>query len=106
MNGRSALEKKQDALWRQQGRMMMRGALDEVWRLFLFLIFIIVINFALTPPDDCDASFWHRCGMRILTDHKTGIQYLETRGGGLIERKTGALSRRCTGRSLVKGCAL
>ncbi|WP_348826507.1 hypothetical protein [Halomonas sp. RT37] len=40
-----------------------------------------------TPFDDCDGPT-ERCGMRVLTDHKTGLQYLEARGGGIVPRLT------------------
>lgn len=36
--------------------------------------------------DDTDASRWHRSGLRVLTDAKTGIQYLSDGKGGLVRR--------------------
>lgn len=36
--------------------------------------------------DNSDLSTWHRSGLRILTDAKTGIEYLSDGNGGLIRR--------------------
>ena len=36
--------------------------------------------------DDTDASSWGRSGMKIYTDHKTGVQYLGAERGGLTVR--------------------
>lgn len=36
--------------------------------------------------DDTDVDAWHRSGLAIYTDHKTGVQYLGTRNGGLAVR--------------------
>jgi hypothetical protein len=52
-----------------------------------FAFSYIVHGFGLVPKDDCDRSTWDRCNMRILTDAKTGQQYLETTGGGIIARQ-------------------
>ena len=40
-----------------------------------------------TPRDDCDSPS-ERCGMKVLTDHKTGLQYLKAPGGGITPRLT------------------
>ncbi|WP_106478133.1 hypothetical protein [Phytohalomonas tamaricis] len=45
------------------------------------------INDAFKPHDSCDGPNG-RCGMSILTDHKTGLQYLRTPDGGLYPRMT------------------
>lgn len=36
--------------------------------------------------DDCDQSFWIQCGMTVVTDAKTGQQYLLSPHGGIIQR--------------------
>lgn len=36
--------------------------------------------------DDSDLDGWHRSGFTILTDHKTGLQYLSDGHGGLVLR--------------------
>lgn len=41
----------------------------------------------LFAHDDCDKDFWHHCGADVITDAKTGVQYLTTPSGGIIERK-------------------
>ena len=45
-----------------------------------------IVLFLLTPSDDCDKSRWNRCGLEVKTDNKTGVQYLVTPGGGIIQR--------------------
>jgi len=35
--------------------------------------------------DDCDKSAWHVCGANVITDAKTGLQYLST-GHGITPR--------------------
>ena len=48
--------------------------------LLIFLAFL-----TLNPKDDTDGA--ERSGLRLHTDHKTGLQYLSTgRGGGLTPR--------------------
>lgn len=44
-----------------------------------------LISAWITPYDDCDGN-GERCGMRVLTDHRTGLQYLQGQEGGLIPR--------------------
>lgn len=41
----------------------------------------------ITPYDDCDNGK-ERCGLRVHTDAKTGLQYLSTPGGGIVPRMT------------------
>ena len=36
--------------------------------------------------DDTDSSRWNRSGVSVVTDHKTGLQYLRTPGGGITPR--------------------
>jgi hypothetical protein len=58
-----------------------------------FIAILFIISFVLTkaynyfrPIDDCDRAWNDRCGFSILTDNKTGIQYLVTRQGNIIRR--------------------
>lgn len=39
-------------------------------------------------PDDCDKSYFDRCGLKVVTDNKAGKQYLLLPYGGIIERET------------------
>lgn len=79
------IEKKR---WRAAGRQMMKGALDEVANVCLaIIIFLIAYQWLAEPVDDCDRSAWDRCGAKVITDHKTGVQYLEGEDGGLIVRE-------------------
>jgi hypothetical protein len=45
-----------------------------------------VATYLFTSGDDCDKSRWNRCGLEVVTDNKTGIQYLVTSHGGIIKR--------------------
>jgi len=38
--------------------------------------------------DDSNKSGWERSGFTIMTDNKTGIQYLSDGKGGLVRRET------------------
>ncbi len=44
------------------------------------------ITYLLSSPDDCDKSRWDRCGLDVKVDNKTGIEYLVTSSGGIIQR--------------------
>ena len=46
----------------------------------------IIKNIFSIGVDDTDADAWNRSGMKIYTDHKTGVQYLGTVRGGLTVR--------------------
>ena len=52
----------------------------------VMMIIGMVTGLLFFPPDDCDKSFWDRCGLEVKTDNKTGVQYLITPSGGIIER--------------------
>jgi len=71
---------------RKLGRELALGFLD-IAVLCVFILFCVSLLLqAITPTDDCDRGRFDRCGMRVLTDEKTGTQYLETSKGGIIER--------------------
>lgn len=38
--------------------------------------------------DDSDKSAWNRSNMKVLTDHKTGVQYLSDSRGGMVKRES------------------
>ncbi len=44
-----------------------------------------VVGHVTKPYDDCDGA-QERCGLRVHTDAKTGLQYLSTPGGGIVPR--------------------
>jgi len=53
------------------------------------LIFVgvwILVNTLDGCTDDSDKSGWDRSGLRIYTDHKTGVQYVGNTFGGLHPR--------------------
>lgn len=84
MMSKSIIEFKGSA--RDFGRQIMLGFLDVAATLltigFILCIFLSIIK----PIDDCDRSKFDRCEMRILTDNKTGIEYLVTQSGDIIRR--------------------
>lgn len=53
----------------------------------LTVLIVILIVFFMTNlvPDDSDKSFWQRSGVVIVTDYKTGLQYLKPMFGGLTQ---------------------
>lgn len=50
------------------------------------LLFWVVRNICGCGVDDSDKGSWDRSGVGVVTDHKTGLQYLETWTGGLTPR--------------------
>jgi hypothetical protein len=69
------------------GKGIVRQIADYV---LIFLIISMVFRFAANQfdwwVDDSDKNGHNRSGLKILTDHKTGIQYLSDGKGGLIQR--------------------
>ncbi|QHJ84045.1 MAG: hypothetical protein [Caudoviricetes sp.] len=53
-----------------------------VWACILFL----AQNFLAINLDDSDKDAWHRSGVSVVTDYKTGQQYLKTPEGFLTPR--------------------
>lgn len=47
----------------------------------LIVFFISFIWGILRPIDSSDKNRWNRSGMRLRTDHLTGVQYFETNPG-------------------------
>lgn len=72
---------------RKLGREMALGFLDVAASCVLVLFVVSFLLQAIMPTDDCDRGRFDRCGMSVLTDNKTGVQYLVTSDGGIIERK-------------------
>ena len=59
-----------------------------LWLLCIFIAIWAVVGLVQGHPnDDCDASYWQPCGLKVVTDHKTGIQYLVSPNGGIIRRE-------------------
>ncbi len=53
----------------------------------IFLLGIQLIRNAIGfGVDDSDKDAWNRSGLRVHTDHRTGIQYLSDGNGGLTRR--------------------
>lgn len=75
--------------WTRMGRYFALGALEVI--AFVTFVGYLIIGAAswmgIPRVDDCDVNAFHRCGLRVLTDNRTGTQYLVTEGGGIVERK-------------------
>ena len=75
----------------QKGYDFAKGAFTYMGKIFIYII-ILTLLFNLCRKtwglgmDDSDTSKWERSGLRIHTDHKTGLQYLSDGNGGLILR--------------------
>ena len=52
------------------------------------LVFLVsmAVSSMLTPRDATDAPTGARSGVKLITDHGTGIQYLVTAQGGITPR--------------------
>jgi len=73
--------------YRKMGREFIKGVLDILFFLLCISLIVLLPIQYFTPIDDCDRSWNDRCNMQVLTDNKTGQEYLVTRQGGIIERK-------------------
>lgn len=49
-------------------------------------IWALLNSFFAIGLDDSDRDGWHRSGATVVTDHRTGLQYLSPRGGGITPR--------------------
>ena len=77
--------------WQGVGYHIAIGVMTAAWVVVvasMVLAYLISGTGWVHPTDYCDRSTWDRCGMKVLTDAKTGQQYLETPGGGIIARAT------------------
>ena len=66
-----------------------------LYQIMIFLIIGTIISFGITAVrdhfnmglDPSDESGWKRSRMKVLTDYKTGIEYLSDGNGGLVVRQ-------------------
>lgn len=74
---------------REYGREFAKGCADVV----IFILFILALSSAiinmLFPADDSDFGKFNRSGVDVITDAKTGKQYLVTPKGGIVARQDG-----------------
>ena len=81
------MTKEEKKHWQGVGFHFAWGVMLAVWLIAVTAFGIsYLVNGLLRATDDCDRSSWDRCGMRVLTDAKTGQQYLVTTGGGIVPR--------------------
>lgn len=78
---------------RRIAREVLAGVIDICIALIIILFigwFVVsgVRNLMGWGVDDCDQSAWTRCNMTVLTDYKTGVEYLSDSKGGLVKRET------------------
>ena len=52
---------------------------------FFVVIVVMALMSGVKPKDDSDPPNG-RSGVAVVTDHRTGLQYLKAPGGGLIPR--------------------
>lgn len=50
-----------------------------------FVVVVVSALFSSSPRDDSDPP-GGRSGVSVITDHRTGLQYLKAPGGGLTPR--------------------
>ena len=67
---------------RKLGRNLAWGFVDVI---AVIIVFSAIVNLVF-DHDDCDKSWWKKCGLKVVTDAKTGIEYLLSPDGGIIER--------------------
>ena len=74
---------------REYGREFAKGCADVI----IFILFIValtnVILNLIFPADDSDFGKSNRTEVEIITDAKTGHQYLATQKGGIVIRQDG-----------------
>jgi hypothetical protein len=58
----------------------------SMWFGIAIAISCIATNLFGIGTDDSDLDKSHRSGVRVVTDYKTGLQYLETSKGGITPR--------------------
>lgn len=80
---------KEDA--RLLGYWLVDGALGRILSLALICIVTWIALGAISNlrgwgTDDSDLSGIRRSGVKVVTDYKTGLQYLESQHGGLVPR--------------------
>lgn len=57
-----------------------------MWYVIGMIINFLIINLFGYGTDDSDLDKSHRSGVKVITDYKTGLQYLETSKGGITPR--------------------
>lgn len=77
--------------WKKVGEGLMDGAMNSVGKLLLIYLVVVFVlwlwsGISGVTTDDSDTDSWHRSGFRIMTDARTGLQYLSDGKGGLILR--------------------
>jgi hypothetical protein len=70
----------------KQGYDWTKGALRCIAVYFLIGLALSLAWNLVQEVDDSDQSRWHRSGLKVHTDAKTGVQYLSDGKGGLIRR--------------------
>ena len=79
-----------------EGYQFAKGAISYLAGQSLKLVCVILAvaairNVAGFGIDDSDQDGWHRSGLSVHTDYKTGIQYLSDGHGGLVRRDSSSI---------------
>ena len=76
------------------------GAIGAVSLILICIgaLFVLLNALGCIKTDDSDINKWHRSGLRIYTDNKTGVQYLRA-GNAITPRLDG------DGNVIIKGGA-
>lgn len=76
--------------YRKAGREFTKGVVDTLINIFIILV---IVSFPIKyfnewafPTDSTDVDKFHRSGFVVMTDNKTGIEYLVTKDGAIIRR--------------------
>lgn len=77
--------------WKKVGEGLMDGFLNSAGKLVLLYLVIVFalwlfVGITSVSVDDSDVSSWKRSGFKIMTDARTGLQYLSDGKGGLVLR--------------------
>ena len=75
----------------QKGYNVARGAIRYITKIgCIYIAIILALSLLRTlfgfGIDDSDKDTWHRSGVTVITDYKTGIQYLSDGHGGMVQR--------------------
>lgn len=76
----------------QEGYEFANGVIWQIWRWGVAwfigaMLVAALLKWQAFNMNDSDKDKWNRSGFRVMTDYKTGIQYLSDGCGGLVKRE-------------------
>ena len=82
------LRKEDDGYYWMRG--VIKAATGYALQVFAALLVLFLLRLALgIGVDSTDRDRWHRSGLKVLVDAKTGVEYLSDGDGGLTPRLSG-----------------